>query len=208
MPFRTKLLDSNERETYRAIYQKICGTYIGDAYLHSQLVYGIYHGNRMVAGFIVGSESFRAVDQFVPDELKPAVYAKLHGLKVGEVCALWRDKTFKSRTLGLYMWASAAYTSMKTDNRIFLLGTFEPGLATLYSYPKYGHLIYEGPYGDDKRYWIFVGFKEDGLKAAVQLIWFNLRKKWRKQLGTKTPFSVKPKVTQESWEAILRDKEN
>ncbi len=206
-PFRVKILSPDERETYRAIYRDICGTYISDEYLHNQLVHGIFYKKRMVGGFIVGQQHpYRAINQFVPEERLPEVYGKLEGIKVGEVCAVWKDRNFKSKLLDNALWAYVAYYSMKTDSRIFLLGTFEAGLAVKYSYPKYGHLIYQGPYGDGKTYYIFIGFKEDGLKASAVFTWFNLKRKLNKLAGIKTQHTIKPMLDAEAVRRLIAKK--
>lgn len=192
-PYQVRILNPQEREQYRTTYRDICGTYISDEYLAGQIVHGIFKGQRMVGGFIVGQQKpYRAINQFVPAEKLPELYAKLDGVKVGEVCAVWRDRNYKSKRLNMLLWLYIAYYCMKTDNRIFLLGTFEPGLAVKYSYPKYGHLVYQGPYGEGKTYYIFIGFKEDGLKAATVFVYFNFKRKINKLLGIKTKYTIKP----------------
>jgi hypothetical protein len=205
LPISTQLLTTREAlEAYRAKYDEICGTLITDEYLFNQRVYGVFEKGKMTAGFIIGQQyPYRTIDQFILPEDRPPVYDLIKGVNgVGEACAVWRDRESKGALVGMLIWMHVAWYAMKTNNRIFLMGTFEPGLARLYSYPKYGYLISQTPYRDGS-YYIFMGFKENGLRAAMQLLKFKLMKSGLKLVGKRPKHKIPEPLTPEAVKALM-----
>src|SRR5688572_24299516 len=123
-----RLTSRDDLEAYRKKYDEICGTLITDEYLFNQLVYGVFEKGKMTGGFIIGQQyPYRTIDQFIAPENRPPVYDLIKGVNgVGEACAVWRDRDSRSALVGMLIWMNVARYAMKTNNRIFMMGTFEP----------------------------------------------------------------------------------
>ncbi len=179
-----RIIESTQLEYYRKAYLRIGNSFIPDAYLFNNSVYGFYRKDQMIAGFIIGTSApFRTIQLFAPVESHERLYSFLNnGIDVCEVCCFWHEKEVNSPYVNAYIWFNMAHKVNIAKRKFFLGGTYVKGLANLYGAPSNAHLISEEVV-EGRPAWIFIAWRKYALLSAIQVLTYKLRRSAEKKFG-------------------------
>ena len=171
-----QLTKEHDLQHYKSNYFKLTNVSIPDDYLKRNKVYGFYNSTGLIGGFVIGiSSPFRTVELFANPVLHDNLNKFLNGgNKVCEVCCFWHVKGI-SFINSMFIWFTMAKKVNEKDKHFFFFFTNEFGLANLYAYPKYAHLISESDV-NSKPAWIFIAWKKFSFMSAIHVMIYKITK--------------------------------
>jgi len=177
---------------YASNYMHITNTEIPFDYLTNNLVYGFIKDKKLVAGFIVGiTPPFRTIELFAPPSSHSELMAFLNsGKEVCEVCCFWQIRSEITFADNAFIWFSMSQKVRVKGKQFFLGGTYAKGLANLYGYPTYAHLISKGEV-NGKQAWIFIAWRKYAVLSAIEVMIYKLRKSINKKSNRPLPDCTK-----------------
>lgn len=178
-PFKIHVIQLTKEydlQQYRLNYFKLTNVSIPDDYLKRNKVYGFYNSKELIGGFVIGiSSPFRTIELFANPVLHDNLNKFLNdGKKVCEVCCFWHVKGI-SFINSMFIWFTMAQKVNEKDKHFFLGGTNVFGLANIYAYPKYAHLISESDV-NSKPAWIFIAWKKYSFISAIHVMGYKITK--------------------------------
>ena len=185
------LTEEKDLTNYIENYKAIGLADVPFGYLNNNLVYGFYKNDCLMAGFVIGiSAPFRTLELFAD----PRKHHKLMGFlndgnAICEVCCFWQNSKFITAFDNLIIWFNMSQKIRVRGKKFFLGGTYEYGLANLYGYPTYAHLICDGNVRE-KSAWIFIAWRKYSVLSAIQVMIYKALKSLRKIQGRKMPNSI------------------
>jgi len=182
------LKETQDLILYAANYKKIGGSEIPFEYLQDNLVYGFYKNNRLVSGFIIGIQApFRTISLFAPSETHEKLMLFLKGGKeVCEVCCFWESREAVTTADNIFIWFNMSQKIRVKGKKFFLGGTYVKGLANLYGYPSFAHLISNATV-QDKSAWIFIAWRKYSVLSAIEVVIYKFKRSTYKIMGKAMP---------------------
>lgn len=181
----------NDLLLYADNYKQITSNEIPISYLKNNLVYGFYKNHQLVAGFVVGIQApFRTIQLFAPSDKHQELMQFMNdGKEVCEVCCFWEYKEQVTIGDNAFIWFNMSQKVNVSGKKFFLGGTVVKGLANLYGYPTYAHLISKGEVNSKMAY-VFIAWRKYAVISAVQVMAYKTLKLFTKTLGVKVADNI------------------
>ncbi len=173
-----KLSTTQALDFYANTYEKCSGLPVPMAYLESNHVFGIYLGNKMIGGFILGSgEQLRTIEFFAAPEVHEKLYAQMEAPNsYTEICCFWIDRAYRRKTsINYFTWVSMAYALKKYGTEHIIFGTCSRRLAALYSATPRSVFLHSD-FIKNKQTFIFVARKKGCVSGILQIVYHKLKR--------------------------------
>lgn len=165
-------VDLAEKKVFKENYESVSGIPLPDHYLYTNEVFGLIAGNRVIGGFIVGSNHPLRTYRIFANEINwPGINSRLGHLELCEVCCLWLSRKYWSWRATSFLWFSVARIVSKRKEDRVVFGTVSEGNRLLYEATLHAQLIHRDQVdirGNKKSSWIY----------AIPVKWFLIDIIW------------------------------
>lgn len=153
------LVSGLERRDFRDAYAAASGYEVPLEYLSSQQVFGCVRDDRLVGGFVLGTQTpFRTLNR-IPEPARSEVAAQLDLDDTLELACLWLAPELRKGRHSVRFWLLFARAVTAQPRRAVVMGTEAAGLRRLYEGGG-PTLLYDGPVTVDGKStcgWIYTG---------------------------------------------------
>ena len=195
------IINDSEIRRFQEVYTKNSGLAIPFEYLKAHRVFGVYHRNQLIGGYILGNgPEFRTIQLFAQtsshDQLK-----KDFDLKnpYTEICCYWIHKNYQTKTsINFFIWMALSITLKMYGHTHVMFGTNSRRLAALYATTKESKVIHRDRI-NNKNTFIFKGSSKNCISGIFNIVLgkamrtLQIRKKRLRFKMTKL-FSASPKL--------------
>src|SRR5690349_11556989 len=91
------LVDHSEKQNFKLSYESASGLLLPDHYLHANQVFGLIRNERIIGGFILGTNyPLRTCTVFADEVNWPVLNSRLAQNSLCEICCLWLARKYWS----------------------------------------------------------------------------------------------------------------
>lgn len=180
LPTFKRIKSKSELQEFSKRYCKASGLPIPESFLYNpnNNVFGIYHANQLIGGFILGnSASFRTIELFASENKQEEVYQQLNNTQdYTEICCFYIDRNYRTKTsFNFFVWLAMTFALKRYGRKYFIFGTCSRSLARLYAKTPKSVPIHED-FINRKSTFIFKAKRHHSVTGMLEIIAYKFKR--------------------------------